>query len=274
MARRLLDAGYPLTVYNRTLARTQSLAAAGARVVDKPAAAIREAQLVISMLADYAATCEVLFSEDKQDFKGKTLIQMGTILPSESLLIKEWFGKSGGEYVEAPVLGSIPQANSGTLFVLVGGTPGQQKRWDPVLAHFGKERIFFGETGRAAAAKLALNQLIATLTSAFSMSLGYLLEKNVDLDKFLGILRQSALFAPTFDKKLDKMLKRDFANPNFPLKHLLKDVNLIHSDFSDAGLHTGILDGVRDILEKGMEGGDGESDYSSLYNSVHPKNKE
>ena len=102
------------------------------------------------------------------------------------------------------------------------------------------------------------------------MSLGYLRERNVDVDKFMDILRGSALYAPTFDKKLSNYLDRDFENPNFPLKHLLKDVRLMISQFEQEGINTLPLEGVETIVQKGLEEKLSDKDYSSLYNVVHP----
>lgn len=269
MAHQLLASGHRLIVYNRTVEKTEDLRKKGAVVARSPGEAMDRAEVFITMLADYKAIDEVLFSQGSASFNGKTLIQMSTISPQESLLLKEKIEKAGGEYLDAPVLGSIPQAKSRTLFVLVGSTENQFKQWENLLKTFGDKVIFFGEVGKASSAKLALNQLIASLTAAFSMSLGYLREKEVDIKKFMGILRDSALYAPTFDKKLDKMMQRDFSNPNFPVKHLLKDVELMLHDFGDANIDTAPLKGVKEILLKAMENGDSEMDYSALYNAIH-----
>jgi 3-hydroxyisobutyrate dehydrogenase len=101
------------------------------------------------------------------------------------------------------------------------------------------------------------------------MSLGYLKEKDVDVNLFMDILRESALYAPTFDKKFSNMLERKFTNPNFPLKHLLKDVNLIIDEFVENKIDCTPLKGVKGILLKAVEDGNSELDYSALYNSVY-----
>jgi 3-hydroxyisobutyrate dehydrogenase len=83
-------------------------------------------------------------------------------------------------------------------------------------------------------------------------------------------LRESALYAPTFDKKLPRLLQRDYANPNFPAKHLLKDVRLIHQEAAALGLDTSSLNGITLLLKKTITQGLAESDYSALYNAVNP----
>jgi len=273
MAKRILtETDHQLTVYNRTISKTENLEAAGAKVEAEAKDVIANNDVLISMLTAYPQTEEVYFSDDI-DFTGKTIIQMGTITPDENVKLADKFESLGAEYLEAPVLASIPQASEGELFILVGGKKDLAEKFDSLLAVMGHEIIYFGEVGKASAAKLALNQLIVTLTSAFSMSLGYLREKEVDVEKFMGILRSSALYAPTFDKKLDKMLTRDFTNPNFPVKHLVKDVDLITAQFGESGLDVSILNGIQQILKRSMDTGDADMDYSALYNSIHPKSR-
>lgn len=271
MALRLLNAGYDLIVYNRTKTKVVNLESNGAAVADNSYQAVKEADVVIIMLSDYAAIKKVLFTEKKVKFKGKTIIQMSTISPKESTRLKNRIEKLRGDYMEAPVLGSIPQVNDGSLFVLFGGSQEQYDKWSHLLKNFGKEVTFVGEVGQASATKLALNQLIASLTSTFSMSLGYLREKNVDLKPFMDILRKSALYAPTFDKKLSNMLDRNFDNPNFPLKHMLKDVNLIISEFESHKINAAPLNGLRRILKKSLDSNMEDLDYSAVYNTIHPE---
>jgi 3-hydroxyisobutyrate dehydrogenase len=86
----------------------------------------------------------------------------------------------------------------------------------------------------------------------------------------MEILRESALYAPTFDKKLQRMISRNFANPNFPTKHLLKDTNLIIKEAQALGLNVSSLAGVQEILEIAMTQHLGEEDYSALFNVVNP----
>jgi 3-hydroxyisobutyrate dehydrogenase len=93
----------------------------------------------------------------------------------------------------------------------------------------------------------------------------------VEVEPFMKILRQSALYAPTFDKKLQRMLDRNYDNPNFPTKHLLKDTNLFLTEAESAGLNVSSLKGVRQILEIAQQLGLSEEDYSSLFSAVNPQ---
>lgn len=273
MAHQLIDAGFDLIVYNRTVEKTAALREKGARVAETPKQAMDESNLWITMLTDYPAIRQVLMPEYKFPFQDKTLIQVSTLSPEQSLNLQKCFESSGGAYMEAPVLGSIPQAKTRTLFTLFSGSQEQFDTYEPILTAFSEkkeQRLYMGPVGKASAAKLALNQLIATLTAAFSMSLGYCRVKGVEIDTFMNILRNSALYAPTFDKKFDKMMNRDFQNPNFPLKHLLKDIELIIREFEENGVDAAPAAGVRWQLNNSIKKDLGDLDYSAMYNFIHP----
>lgn len=271
MVERLLSGGYTPRIYNRTTVKTHPLAMLGAVVENKPEDVIKKSDTIIFMLADYNAVNATMFANEKQDFSGKTVIQMSTISPEENLTLAGKVIAAGGHFVEAPVLGSIPQIISGDLIVMFGGDKEAYHKWHEFFTIFGEKIIYTGKTGSASSVKLALNHLIASLTASFSLSLGYLREKEIDIDMFMEILRSSALYAPTFDKKLGNMMSDNFDSPNFPLKHMLKDVDLILNEFKGEGLNTPQLEGVKEVIKDALDQGLSEKDYSSLYKGVHKK---
>ena len=271
MAARLLAADYQVSVFNRSREKAESLRSAGAEIAPSAAEAIQSAKCLILMLADAAAIRQVIFdSRPRPELKDLTVIQMGTISPAESIAFKDEVREQGGDYLEAPVLGSIPQASAGNLLVMVGGSKIQFDRWSDLLRIFGPHPLVIGEVGKASALKLAMNQLIASLTAGFALSLGFVQRHNIEVDLFMKILRQSALYAPTFDKKLDRMLNRDYTRPNFPGKHLFKDVALFHSAAQTVNLETIGMEGIHRLLEITLEKGYSEGDYSALFEAVNP----
>ena len=195
---------------------------------------------------------------------------MGTIAPSESRGFQQELAAIAATYFEAPVLGSIPEATAGQLQVMVGGSTEQFERWQPLFQQLGTP-IFIGEVGSASALKLALNQLISSLTTSFALSLGFVQQQGVDVETFMQILRRSALYAPTFDKKLPRMVERDFDDPNFPTKHMLKDTNLFVMEAIASGLQVDSAAGVAKILALACEMGLADADYSALFAAVSPK---
>jgi 3-hydroxyisobutyrate dehydrogenase len=271
MAERVLASGYHLVVFNRSPNKAEPLRPSGALIAASAAEAIAAAECVILMLTDGAAIREVLFnSEPTPNLKGRTVIQMGTISSRYSIGFHQEVLERGGDYFEAPVLGSIPEARVGSLLVMMGASHAQFERWSTFLQCFGPKPLLIGEVGKAAALKLALNQLIATLTAGFAMSLGFVQRQGVKVDLFMKIVRQSALYAATFDKKLERMLNRDYANPNFPTKHLLKDVGLFRDEAKAVNLELRVIEGIGDLLALTLDKGFVDDDYSAVFEAVSP----
>jgi 3-hydroxyisobutyrate dehydrogenase len=274
IAERLQTTGHSVIAYNRTSAKALPLQALGIAVASDPETAVTEADPVLLVLADAAAIRSVLFSPRcAAVLRGKTVVQMGTIASAESLALQQDVERHGGTYCEAPVLGSLAEAKAGTLLVVVGATPDQFARLDPLFRSLGREPRLVGPVGKAATLKLALNQLIAAEISAFALSLGLISRSRISVDTFMTILRESALFAPTFDKKLPRLLARDYSRPNFSARHMLKDVSLVAAEADRCGIPTDTLDGLRRLLENVIARGLGDGDYSALYEMINPNGK-
>ena len=273
MALKLAAAGYRVTIWNRTPDKSQAVQTENSEIAIAPtvAEAIAASDVILAMLSDYAALKATLLVDDAlAEVGGKTVIQMGTIAPQETQAIAEGINGAGGDYLEATVLGSIPQVKTGTLLVMVGGTAEQFEAHLSLLKIFGPEPLLVGPVGSSAALKLALNQLIASLTSGFAASLGMVQRAGIDLDIFMTILRDSALYAPTFDKKLARMVDRNFANPNFPTKHLLKDTRLFAQAAEAYGLDTTMVEAIAQVVGQTVDAGLQNEDYSALFNTVVP----
>ncbi|MEA2603652.1 MAG: 3-hydroxyisobutyrate dehydrogenase [Acidobacteriota bacterium] len=272
MAERLLSGGYEVTVYNRTREKAEPLAAKGARIAGSAREAIEAGEATVFMVRDAGAVRDLLAEGGSfPDLTGKTVIQMSTIASVESVALAEEVRGAGGEYLEAPVLGSVPQAVEGSLLVMVGGAPEQLERWGDLLRRFGPEPRLVGPVGHASTLKLSMNQLIGSLAAAFSLSLGLVRRKGIDVEAFLGILRKSAFHASTFDRKLPQMLARDFSNTNFPAALLLKDLDLVRSEAVSLGLDTTALQGVREVVSRTVAAGKGREDYAALYEVIDPE---
>ena len=273
MARRLLAAGHEVTVWNRTATRTAAVVAAGAQAAATPAAAVASAEVVFTMLRDGPVTRAVLLDGPPAPaLAGRTVVQMATIASGESRELAAAVRAQGGEYLEAPVLGSIGVAATGQLLVFAGGEPALFARLRPLLAHFGPEPLLVGPTGQAATLKIAFNQLIAGMAASFCHSLGIVRRAGIDVDlfMFMGLLRRSAFHNPSFEGRLPRYLARDYANPNFPLALLLKDVELARDEAAALGLDNRALEGIRDLIAAGVARGLGAADYGALYEVIDP----
>lgn len=271
MALRLQACGYEVLAYNRSTEKLKPLAEQGISTKTHPAEVVQTCDCTILMLADAAAIAATLFADDvRSSLSDRPFIQMGTIAPNESRDLLTQITAAGGSYLEAPVLGSIPQVKDGSLIVMVGSTPEQFQQWQPMLECFGTQVMHIGPVGAGAGAKLAMNQLIGSLTHAFALSLALIQRENINVETFMEIVRNSALYAPTFDKKLGRMCDRNFANPNFPTKHLLKDMRLFSQAATTAGLSPTLADCVAQVAEAAIAQGLADQDYSALYAAVNP----
>ena len=262
---RLLGCGHRLTLWNRNPKRCAPLVTLGAQAGCTPAAAVAASPLVITVLSDGPTTGAVLLEQAGAVLAGKLVVQVATIAPEESWALGQELAQRGAELLELPVLGSRPEALSGTLQLMAGGSAAALERARPVLADLGGEPHHLGPVGAALTTKLALNQLIASLTHSFSLSLHLVQRGGVEVEAFMAILRASALYAPTFDKKLAKELAGDYANPNFPTAHLRKDLQLFLQAAGGAGLNTEGLGGLAQLLERATAAGLDELDYSALH---------
>ena len=270
---RYLSQGYRVRVFNRTQDNIKDLIVNGVIVCSSADELISLSNTIILMVSDADAISNLLQLDEKQkDLQAKTILQMATISPTQSKEIGEVITACGGHYLEAPVLGSIPEAKTGTLIIMAGGSKDVYDNVLPTLQVLGTAPRYIGETGSAAALKLAMNQLIASLTAGFSLSLGYAIKNGVDTDLFMETIRESALYAKTYDKKLQKYLDRDFGTANFSTQHLLKDVRLFIDDAKAAGLNTDALEGIERITNKTVEDGMERMDYSSIFEVICPEN--
>lgn len=271
VALRLQHCGHDVLGWNRSAERLESAGSEGLRVAAELQQVIEHGEILMLTLSDAQAIEAVLFdASDETRLNGKQVIQMGTISPDESRDISHRVLAAGGEYLDAPVLGSIPEAKNGTLIIMAAGPEPIYQHCLLVLRCLGKDVEHVGAVGQGSAMKLAMNQLIASLTAGFSLSLGLIKAEGVDVEQFMGLLRESALYAPTFDKKLSKMLEHNYANPNFPLKHLLKDVALFQRVAEKNGIESTLSQTMLDILQKGCSAGYCDEDYSALYEAINP----
>ena len=270
LGERLQQEGFDLHGWNRSAAGAEAARAAGLRVHPRAADAAAGADALLLALADAAAIEAVLFAaEAPPALAGRLVIQTGTIAPEESRALGARVEAAGGTWLEAPVLGSRPEARAGTLILMAGGTPEAFARALPLLLALGPEPRLVGPVGQGAALKLAMNQLIAALTTGFAQSLGLVRAEGVDVGLFMELLRHSALYAPTFDKKLQRYLTHDYGDPNFPLQHLLKDTALFEGVAARAGQETAVVAAMRRLFERACAAGLAGQDYSALYEALN-----
>ena len=263
IAQRFLAQGLDVHVWNRDSSRTAPLIDLGAIAITDLQTATHDCHSIVTVLTNGAVTTEVVAALGP--LNGSTLISMGTMGLSESKALATQVLLQKGSYLEAPVLGSKPQALSGSLLVMAGGDADVFEQQLELLRHLSQQPKLVGPVGSGAATKLALNQLIASLTHSFSLSLRLIQHAGVPVETFMEILRPSALYAPTFDKKLERMLGRHYEDPNFSTALLRKDLELFLQETSEAGLQDLGLQGLAELLNKAKGTQLDHQDYCALH---------
>ncbi|MEV1328170.1 NAD(P)-dependent oxidoreductase [Micromonospora costi] len=227
IAQRLLAAGHPVTVWNRTASRADPLRRAGARVAGSPAGAVAGAEIVVTMLADPAAVDDVLFGPGGAAgalVPGVCLVEMSTIGPAA---VRSVAGRlpDGVHLVDAPVGGSVPAAAAGQLRVLVGGPDAAVERVAPVLAALGTVR-HLGGTGSGAAAKLVLNAALLIGVGGVADALTVARAVGVDRDTALDLLGAGPLGAA--------VARATTSDADFPVALAHKDLGLVLDELAGA----------------------------------------
>lgn len=229
MAGRLLEAGYPLTGYNRTRERTQPLAGRGARVANTPQELARMADVVLLSLADDAALDATMRGPQGVLAglrAGATVIDLSTVSPRISRTLALDVKARGGSMLDAPVSGSTPQAEQGALNLLVGGDEDTYRQCRPILQALGQQSFYLGPNGMGLVMKLVVNAMLGLSVQALAEAIALGEGAGLEKDRLLDVLGQMAVVSPSQKSKLENA-RNDAYPPTFPLQHMDKDFGLI-----------------------------------------------
>lgn len=266
MAARLLEAGYPLVVWNRTRGRADELVARGAAWGESPQAVAAECDVLCSMVADDRALGAVVLGRHGAlaGASEKTIhVDFSTVSPRASASAAKAYSERGAAFLHSPVLGSRQAAAEGTLLLFVGGPGAAYERVDEILKQFGQRHWHFEEVVQATHMKLAANLLLSSLMGSLVQALVFAQKAKLDPATLLEIVEASALNAPMLPRKGRTILERNF-QPNFFLSHMLKDLNLISEVAGSLGVPLPMHCELRELYVAGEAQGLGEQDYSAV----------
>lgn len=228
MARRFLATGYPLTVWNRTRARGDELAAQGAQVSVTPADLAKQADIICLCVTDPPALLSTLEAMRPGLKKGQRLLDFSTIGPEAARRAAALCAEAGAFYVEAPVTGSRGAAQDGTLLIMVGGDEKIVESLREVLAVVSRQAIYCGPHGCASTVKLIGNNLIAHMLVGLAQGLAVAREAGIAGEKVLEVVQSSGFASPYYSFKGKPILARDF-DTYFSVDLLHKDLKLFLS---------------------------------------------
>jgi 3-hydroxyisobutyrate dehydrogenase len=232
MATQLIDAAYQVAVYNRSKGKESELQKLGAATAETPQALLEKADIVILMVSDDQAI-EQIFEGNKgllsADAKGKIIINMSTVSPGISKQMHQKCKLNGIDYLDAPVSGSVKQAETGQLVIMVGGEEEAFEKAKPVLEKLGKLTLRVGEVGAGNQAKLAINSLLALYTQGLAETVLFANQNGVKTDDLLNLINSAAIGNIFTKIKGDAILAENY-KPAFALKHIVKDLRLARDE--------------------------------------------
>ena len=266
-AANLRRAGHELTVYNRTRETAEAWAAEhGATVASSPAEVARASDVVFSMVVDGAQVEQVLLGEEGAvhgAHEGLVCVDMSTIAPSDSRRIGAALAEHGVRFADAPVTGSSPKAEDGTLTIMVGGEAQDFERIKPLLEAMGKLIVHAGPLGHGEVIKLINNAVAAVNTSTVAQALLVGDAAGVDLDALVTVMSAGSGGSAILDLKAGPMRPHDYTTL-FKLEHMLKDVRLCLEEGQAAGVPFPAAAAAREVLSAGMGRGLADADFVAL----------
>lgn len=267
MAENLLKNKVKLTVFNRSPEPLEKLKAKGAITAKNLTEAVKEADVVFTMLSAPDAVEQVMFGEQGclSNMKENALwADCSTVNPSFSVLSQKEAAKQKVRFLDTPVAGSKLPAESGELVFLVGGEHNDLVEIEFMLSFMGKKVIYAGDAGKGTALKMLINAQLAESMLIFSENLLLGEQLGFSKDFLLGILPNLPVSAPFLKAKAELIRENDFET-HFPLEWMHKDLGLVNQTASEVGKSLYIGELSQTIYNKAKENGYARKDFSSIY---------
>lgn len=266
MAKNLLKAGFPLTVYNRTPGKAEAVRGSGAMVAATPAEATRGANVVLAMVSDDDASRIAWLGDDG----ALAALQPGAIAIECSTLSPEWVAElnrhAAGRnvrFIDAPVTGSRMQAEAGQLNILAGGDPATLDAVRPVLEAISKKVYALGPVGSGAQLKLVNNFLSGVQVASFAEALAWIERNGLNRDVAIDFLKSGAPGSPIFASMGERMTRRTY-EVNFLLRLMDKDLRYAQAAAAALGVPLSTGAAAEALFSKAKNEGHGEQDMSAV----------
>jgi 3-hydroxyisobutyrate dehydrogenase-like beta-hydroxyacid dehydrogenase len=274
-AANLARAGFELTVYNRTRERAEAWAAEhGGHVAATPREVAERSETVITMVVDGPQVEQMLLGDDgaASGAGPRTLfVDMSTIGPADARRIGSVLSEQGYGFVDAPVTGSAPKAEDGTLTIMAGGSEDDVRRAMPLFEAMGELIVHVGELGMGQQVKVISNAVAATNCATLAQGLVLGRRTGVDLEALLKVMGAGAANSTMLQLKGEPMLAHDF-EPLFKLDHMLKDIVLCLQEAREAGVGFPSAALAGELYAAGAGRGLGERDFAAVLEVVEQLN--
>jgi 3-hydroxyisobutyrate dehydrogenase-like beta-hydroxyacid dehydrogenase len=271
MAASLARAGHPVAVYNRTREKAEAwVAEHGGRLADTPRDAADGAAAVITMVIDGAQVEEVLLGEEGAVHgaaPGTLFIDCSTIAPADARRIGAALAERGMAFLDAPVSGSSPKAETGTLTIMAGGSDDDFARAEPFFDAMGETILHVGPLGHGQTVKVISNAVSATNAATLAQALVVGKATGVDLEALVAVLGASSSASTMVTLKAKPMLAHDYT-PLFRLEHMLKDVRICLEESAAAGAPFPSAAVARELYNAAMGRGLADEDFAAVLEAV------
>ncbi len=270
MARNLVKAGYPVTVWNRSPDKCAELAKLGASVATSPAAVMAACDITFAMLADPDAARAVCFGDHgiiHATTPGKGYVDFSTVDATTSQEIEVALTARGGRFLEAPVSGSKKPAEDGTLIILSAGDRTLFEEALPCLEKLGQKILYLGAVGNGARMKIVVNMIMGGMLTALCEGLALGEKAQLTMADILQVLDAGALSNPLFRLK-GAGIMNDTYTTAFPLKHMQKDLRLAMELGDELVQPLPCSAVVNELFKSAKKAGLGDEDFSALFKRV------
>jgi 3-hydroxyisobutyrate dehydrogenase len=231
MSQSLIKAGFPVIVYNRSKEKEERLKASGAGVASTPSALIQQTDVIILMVTDDKAIDDVFNGYNGllgAGASGKIIINMSTVSPAISKEMAAACARQGNQYLDAPVSGSVKQAEEAQLVIMAGGDESTFEKAKPILEKIGRLALLVGDTGAGNTAKLAINTLLGIQAQGLAEAVFFAQHNGIKTTDLVTLINNSALGSPFIKIKGEALLSNNF-NAAFSLSNIAKDLRLAKS---------------------------------------------
>jgi len=267
MARRLLESGFAVTVYNRTREKADALKANGARVANSARDAARGADIVISMVADDVASRAVWLGADGAlagARAGMLFIECSTLTPTWVRELAEHARSASCALVDAPVRGGPANAEAGQLNFLVGGEADAFARAEPILSALARKINHVGAVGNGATLKLINNMMGAVQIELFSEAIALAEKMGMDVQRAAEVLLEGAPASSIVLHRAPDILGKNYKKPRFALRLMHKDMSYALDEAARCGVPLPTVAASREIYRLAIARGFGDWDFGAV----------
>jgi 3-hydroxyisobutyrate dehydrogenase-like beta-hydroxyacid dehydrogenase len=264
IAERLLDAGYPLVVNNRTREKAEALGARGAVVAATPEDLAERVDVVLTSLANDEAFEAVAARVIAAARQGTVLVDMSTVSPTVSVRVASLAEAASVAYLRAPVSGNPTVVRAGNLSFMISGPRDTLDRIEPVLLAIGPTVHRVGDAEQARVVKLAINVMIAVIVQAMSEAVVLGEASGVSREAILEVMGSSAVGAPLVKYKSEPLLRDDYS-ATFTTALMEKDIDLALDAADGAGVELPLAEEMKEHLRATIEDGYGDDDFLALF---------